>query len=422
MDSDSSPFVKTFKTSTQHYIYDVNSNALFQADEATCTVAEIWRKAIGRDELVGQLKHRFSARTIYKAIKDIQYWMDRGYLSSFRPKGLRFPLSHRQIRKELSSHVCQLILEITENCNLRCKYCVYGGTYQHFRMHRSADMSSSLALKALEFFYDHSGDEEKTSISFYGGEPLYNFSLIKRCVEFYEKKADHRNVSYNINTNGTLLKDEVVDFLVKHNILLRVSLDGPQDIHDANRCYRNGHGSFNTIIIKLDRIRKRYPEYYNHQVSICAVDGWPYNIFKRIKFFDRNDLFKGMSISVNGVRKFDTSYFKKFPYALSNDTGCYDPQDYIDQVLKGQVVSSALRGLFERTMTEIVKRYIDQPLKQYEYPNKICLLGSRRLFVDTKGRFQPCERFNNTIFIGDIENGFDYKEIYRLIDDYIRIS
>jgi uncharacterized protein len=48
--------------------------------------------------------------------------------------------------------------------------------------------------------------------------------------------------------------------------------------------------------------------------------------------------------------------------------------------------------------------------------------GARRLFVDTAGRFQPCERFNDTLFIGDVDHGFDEDKLFGLVDDYIAIS
>ena len=80
----------------------------------------------------------------------------------------------------LSEHYLgNLILQVTQQCNLRCKYCAYSGNYYN-RTHSSERMSFDTARKAIDFYLDRSDKMDDLSLSFYGGEPLLEFALIKK--------------------------------------------------------------------------------------------------------------------------------------------------------------------------------------------------------------------------------------------------
>ena len=122
-------------------------------------------------------------------------------------------------------------------------------------------MSWDTAKKAIDFFLKRNIELPEIIIGFYGGEPLLEFDLIKKCVEYVESIVEGKKVFFNITTNGTLLTDEVVDFFVEKDFKLSISLDGSQKEHDVNRKFRDGSGSFNTIINNIKRIKTRYPQY-----------------------------------------------------------------------------------------------------------------------------------------------------------------
>ena len=83
-----------------------------------------------------------------------------------------------------------------------------------------------LQKKAIDFYLLSSGEMEKCSIAFYGGEPLLNLKLIKQCVEYVKSKTVGKKVSFVMTTNATLLNDETVDYLQSENFEIMVSLDG----------------------------------------------------------------------------------------------------------------------------------------------------------------------------------------------------
>ncbi len=88
----------------------------------------------------------------------------------------------------LENNLNTMALQLTQNCNLRCKYCVYSGNYEN-RKHSSLKMNKEIAYRAIDFFVRHSSDSEKLHLGFYGGEPLLEFELIKGCVEYIKKNS-----------------------------------------------------------------------------------------------------------------------------------------------------------------------------------------------------------------------------------------
>ena len=170
-----------------------------------------------------------------------------------------------------ANYMCQhLMLQVTQQCNLRCEYCAYSGMYDN-RVHSNKRMTFALAKRSIDFFIDHSRESKRVTFGFYGGEPLLEFSLIKQCIEYIENQMEGKEIHYAITTNGTLLNDEIGEYFAKHNISLAISLDGSKKEHDLHRKFRNGKGSFDVIMNNIKRIKERYPEYGKNIVFVPVV-------------------------------------------------------------------------------------------------------------------------------------------------------
>ncbi|MEA3295822.1 MAG: radical SAM protein [Patescibacteria group bacterium] len=131
----------------------------------------------------------------------------------------------------------QLSLEITQNCNLRCKYCVYGEDYFYYRSRSNKEMEYEVTKKGIEYVFNIINERNKKefSLSFYGGEPLLNFEIIKKIVKYSKKLFNKWKLRFSITTNGTLIDEEIINFLILNNFQVLISLDGPKDVHDAKR-------------------------------------------------------------------------------------------------------------------------------------------------------------------------------------------
>jgi uncharacterized protein len=145
------------------------------------------------------------------------------------------------------------VLHITNNCNLRCSYCFANCT-------ANSSFDISVIYAAIDKFFQL--PSKHIYIDFHGGEPMLYFSAIKDAVIYSKKKAleFEKDVSFIIQTNGTLFTEENVKFIKENNIILGVSLDGPQRIHDRNRYFCSEKGSFVFGKYKMHKSAKIFTE------------------------------------------------------------------------------------------------------------------------------------------------------------------
>lgn len=140
-----------------------------------------------------------------------------------------------------------------QECNLRCKYCYGdGGAYQN-----KGFMNFEVAKKVVDYLVQHS-KYISLSISYFGGEPLLNFELIKRVTKYVCEVEKHtrKKIHLGMTTNGVLMDDEKLQFIIENNISVQISMDGIKNVHDANRYYANGNGCYTTVIDRTSRLRE----------------------------------------------------------------------------------------------------------------------------------------------------------------------
>src|SRR5262249_28796607 len=103
------------------------------------------------------------------------------------------------------------------------------------------------------------GDGGKAVLAFLGGEPLSNRAVVTATTERAAALAKRRGIalSFSITTNGTLLTEADADFFESHGFAVTVSLDGPREAHDALRPYKNGRGSFDNVMRRVEPLLSR---------------------------------------------------------------------------------------------------------------------------------------------------------------------
>lgn len=143
------------------------------------------------------------------------------------------------------------IFVVTLRCDHSCPYC------QVSRQSESKgefDMTREMADKSLDFVFQTPNPAVK--IEFQGGEPLLNFDMVKYVVTEAKKRnvAEERDLQFVIATTLSLLTDEILEFCKLHNIVLSSSLDGPADLHNANRP-RPGRDSYQRFEEGLHKAR-----------------------------------------------------------------------------------------------------------------------------------------------------------------------
>lgn len=398
------PFIKLFHTPNRAYVFDVNNDELVQiSEESFCYLSDILSDDNEPEALIPQ---------------ELAELMERGYLESeSRVKQIRHPHTDN-LELFLDRKLTRVALQLTQQCNFRCKYCIYDErTSVKQRGHSSKRMSWETAKKAIDFLWAHSVDSRRVNVAFYGGEPLLEFPLIKKAVEYSESIFRGKQLSFSITTNATLLNEEMIRYFDEHIIPPMISLDGPKDINDQNRVFADGTGTYDTVMQRIDHIREIAPNLAKILLVSMVID--PENDFDCI-----NDIL------------LDEGELKTFGLMPSLVDREYDeevvqtPESYI-QKAQYQYFLSVLShyGRFSKTMVSpIAAQTLNMALYdsnriengislfQTDCPSGPCISGQSRLFVDVNGRLFPCERVSETsaaMCIGTLDEGFN---IQRIID------
>lgn len=142
---------------------------------------------------------------------------------------------------------------ITEDCNLRCKYCYVKKNSQYMDL-QTAEAAVTF-LKATVV----GENAEKIRVNFHGGETTLNFKVIRFVCDELEKISIERHIPvyFSLTTNGINLKEDVIDYLIERKISVSVSVDGDKETHDKNRVFLNGDGSFDKVMKGLFKLQKR---------------------------------------------------------------------------------------------------------------------------------------------------------------------
>lgn len=157
---------------------------------------------------------------------------------------------------EISTISSKITLMVSQSCNLKCAYC-YGHDGK-FGSSTGGFMSEEIGENAMRFAVDRARKNGMKFIfvTFFGGEPLLNFSLMKHIVEFNNNSFPDISFSYSTTTNLTLITQSIAEFIREHNISILVSLDGFKEVHDKNRVFKNGRGSYDAVMRGINILKK----------------------------------------------------------------------------------------------------------------------------------------------------------------------
>lgn len=136
-----------------------------------------------------------------------------------------------------------LSLTLTHACNLACGYCYMGE-------HHAATMARETAERAVRQAFEIS---PLVQVSFFGGEPLLEWGLLRQLTVFAMGEAQARKGTalFQVTTNATLFDAEKAAFLREHGFSVAVSLDGDEAVHDQGRPNSGGGSSFGRVIAGL---------------------------------------------------------------------------------------------------------------------------------------------------------------------------
>jgi len=257
---------------------------------------------------------------------------------------------------------------------------------------------------------------DEICIAFYGGESFLEIDNIKACVAYVREKYPRRPVRYTVTTNGTLFNDDIIRFLEENNFSTAISFDGPRELHDKNRLYADGKGSFDDIMKNVRYIREHFPAYYSH-ISFMTVVA-PGTDFSCVNdFFSANDVLAASYSLVNNFGaneniEYDDLYSAAYNYQMTkvllSVIGLYSTEK--QSKLLGP--SLALIELFHSGLSQTT-------IPEKSHPGGPCIPGSMRPFVDIYGNIYPCERVSensDAMLIGHIDSGFYMEKVNAILN------
>lgn len=420
-----------FRTSTSHYVYDVNLNLILKVDGVQFDIVDDFG-VLGLDDIVLRHKHEHPPRAIGNAYRKLASARDtHGYFSNNRPKSIAYMLDEPSLRKLYEESINVLTLGVTEQCNLRCSYCIFSGTNPNNRQHNALQMGSATLEKALVLFEQHSRLSRRLSIAFYGGEPLLNFDLIMHCVSRAKQMFRAKPIAYQMTTNATLLSDAVCAFLADNNFDLQVSLDGPQALHDRYRRTGSGDPTFATVASRLARFQQRAPEYYADKIAFNMVLAPPFDYEALDAFAKQAPIIANNRIRTNFVVDLDTTFYNRFTPEILSGASVFEEKKKAWWTAMGLSPGTAAAGATgDKLKHELYLQQLGvfaaslgrhEPFGETVYPGGACVPGLRKLYVSADGRLFPCEKAMTTsdlLCLGDVESGLDVARAMQMVREF----
>ncbi|MBQ4349374.1 MAG: thioether cross-link-forming SCIFF peptide maturase [Clostridia bacterium] len=248
--------IHQYKLGGYNIVLDICSGAVHVVDDVAYDIIADFESRT-KDEIVASLSQKYadeddiSEQDIAECYEQIVSLKNSGKLftaDTFRPMA-------GELKRKTSGVIKALCLHVAHSCNLNCAYCFASqGKYQGER----ALMSFETGKRALDFLIENSGTRRNLEVDFFGGEPLMNWDVVKKLVEYARsiEKEKGKNFRFTLTTNGVNIDDDVIEFSNREMSNVVLSLDGRKEIHDRYRVDYSGKGSWDLIVPKFQKFVK----------------------------------------------------------------------------------------------------------------------------------------------------------------------
>jgi uncharacterized protein len=243
-----------FEAAGKPFVYLVPSAAIFELDPAADAVLRsLARHPCTPAELAGEMPEGGDLEATLSELSRVQAIGPTATRPAPVPKVIPlapFPLT-------------TMVLNVTNQCNLACTYCYEYGEDKIVDTENGRQpkfMSEETARQSVEFALKESGANKLAHITFFGGETLLNFPVLKKTISYARRRAAEvgKEVDFSLTTNATLLRPEIIEFLADERVGVTISIDGPREVQDKFRVFHNGTGSYDIVAPKIKELIKRH--------------------------------------------------------------------------------------------------------------------------------------------------------------------
>ena len=333
-------------------------------------------------------------------------------------------LKKQDIDKQVSL-LRQIIFEVTDACNLKCKYCGYGEFYEDHDERENRALPVEKAVRLLDYLKEiwitdqNKSHSQQVYISFYGGEPLLNMSFIQKVVGYVEQlNIPSKKFIFSMTTNAMLL-DRHIDYLVEKDFRMLLSLDGNEKNH-SYRVTQSGNNSFKRVFHNISIVKQNYPTFFETNINFNSVLH-NLNTFEGVYEFIKKEFGKipriaelnGAGIREDKKELFMQTYRNKYEnlrqsehYEEMQEDMFYDAPD-----------TQSLGIYLHQYSENVFRNYNDllfDPSQKRMYPTGTCVPFSKKMFVTVNGKILPCERIGHQYALGQVTETdviLDFEEI-----------
>jgi len=294
-----------------------------------------------------------------------------------------------------------IVFRTTNECNLRCTYCYDNNNHEDCISKKIAtDNFANNMGYILDDCLKIYGNNRKPNFIFHGGEPLLVDTklLDEFCTELYKK----RNVKFSIQTNGTLINEQAIDFFRKHHVGVGISLDGANEKQNAARIFKNGSTSFKTVLAKTELLKK------------AGIDFGIVMSISKLHMGCEQELYEFLA-----DHKFNCNIRPVYPSASGNNDVVMTSDEYLE----------FFRNLFDIWFNDEEKRVDTYQINEFakaltkglipRYSEHMCECSPNCFLnfisLDVLGNLYACNRLYNVedFYYGNIRN-MSMEEVYKI--------
>lgn len=229
-------------------LLDVSSGSIFSLDERVYRYLQLVLADSSTQSESVQRPTGLDAQTIGEIEGELEQLITAGYL---------FTQAKQPTEDGSVLTLKSLCLNVAHECNFSCAYCfAHGGDY-----HGNATlMTREVARAGIDFLVRESGFHHNVEVDFFGGEPLMNWDVVVDAMAYARSTCPLKKWRFTLTTNGSLLRDDMFPVLEANDVSVVLSLDGGRTANDANRVFKDGRGTFDTVVERIRRFTRTRDE------------------------------------------------------------------------------------------------------------------------------------------------------------------
>ncbi|GHV34590.1 radical SAM peptide maturase [Bacteroidia bacterium] len=322
-----------------------------------------------------------------------------------------------------------LTFEVTDACNLKCKYCGYGEFYNDYDERKNTFLPFEYAKKILDYLVPYwqsslnKSAQRRIYIGFYGGEPLMNVPLIEKIIEYINSNLSSKNLYFEYSmTSNAILLDKYMDFIVKNDFNLLISLDGDK-YGNSCRVDHSGQDAFERIIHNVNALRKKYPDYFERKVDFNSV------LHNRNSVEETHSFIKKQYNKEPSINELSDSGIRADKKELFESTY----RNYMESLYSAENYTALQKEMFIKSGTyqsvcTFLHQYSGFVFKDYtdliyakntkSIPAGTCMPFTKKMFITVTGKILPCERIGQQYSLGTIDGNGICLDLQSVADKY----